>query len=406
MDDYEEINIESTPIFDEVQTAKDDGYMTVSAQGSARSGKTYNIMIWLVVYCLEHDGTAAAVVRGTMPALRGSVYRDFVEIADKLGVYNRKRLNKSEMIYSFENGSFIEFFSVDNEQKLRGRKRAILYINEANEITQLEFQQLQMRTTEFTIIDYNPSFSEEHWICADVNKDQRTKHFITTYRDNPFLEKRVIDEIESLQTKNQSLWRVYGLGLQAIIEGLVYRDVEYIDEFPKTLRQQWLGIDFGYTNDPTAIVRVGYNGKDTLYIEELRYQTEMLTKDIINTIKQVNAGLKRHFKVISESADPRLVQEIYNAGIDVHPVKKYAGSVLAGIQFMQGLKLVVCKNSFNVKKEVNNYTYRQDKDGHWLNEPIDAYNHALDAVRYVCMNELMGKNKHALNAQQISEIIN
>lgn len=403
-EEFEVINVDSNIVFDELTEAKENGYLTVSEQGSARSGKTYNTMIWLVLQCLANDGMTVSVVRATMPALRGSVFRDFLEIVDKLDVYDRKALNKSEMTYTFPNGSWMEFFSVDNEQKLRGRKRRILYVNEANEISALEFQQLQFRTTEFTVIDYNPSFSDEHWICTDLNNDPRTYHFITTFRDNPFLEKRVIEEIEALKDKNQSLWRVYGLGLQAIIEGLIFPNVETIDEFPERCKRQWLGVDYGFTNDPTAIIRVGVDG-DNVYLDELCYKTQMLTRDIISELRYANKTSKRFFKIISESADPRMIQEIAMAGLDIHPVKKYPGSVEAGILFLQEKKLHITKASFNLRKEQRNYTYRQDKDGKWLNQPIDAFNHAWDAVRYVMMNELMGRNKNPLSINQIAEIL-
>lgn len=400
----DEVVIEANIVFDEIGQAKDDGFLTVSEQGSARSGKTYNTMIWLVLQCLSVDGMTVSVVRATMPALKGSVFRDFIEIIDKLGVYDRKALNKSEMVYTFPNGSWMEFFSVDNEQKLRGRKRRILYVNEANEVSALEFQQLQFRTTEFTIIDYNPSFSEEHWICTDLNSDPHTYHFITTYKDNPFLEERVVSEIEALKDKNPSLWRVYGLGLQAIIEGLIFPNVEIIDEFPERCKRQFLGVDYGFTNDPTAIVRVGVDG-DNIYLEECCYQTQMLTRDIVAELRYQNKLKKRFYKVISESADPRMIQEIAMANIDIHPVKKYPGSVEAGILFLQGKKIHITKGSYNLRKEQRNYTYRQDKDGHWFNQPIDAFNHCWDAVRYVCMNELMGKNKNPISVEQMAEMI-
>lgn len=396
--------IESNVVYRELEMAKGSGFLTVSEQGSARSGKTYNTMLWLIVKCIQNPGMTVSVVRATMPALKGSVFRDFREIIGRMDAYDRRCLNKSEMIYTFPNGSWIEFFSVDNEQKLRGRKRRILYVNEANEVSQLEFQQLQFRTTEFTVIDYNPSFSEDHWICTDLNNDPTTYHFITTYRDNTFLEQRIINEIESLKEKNPSLWRVYGLGLQAIVEGLIFPTVEIVDDFPKQVKRQWIGVDFGYSNDPTAIVRVGMDGSD-LYLDEECYRTEMVTRDIVGELKRINATQKRYFKIISESADPRLIQEIAMAGLDIHPVRKYPGSVDAGILFMQGQKLHITRRSLNFRKEQRNYTYRQDKDGHWINEPVDAFNHCWDAARYVVMNEVMGTKGHALSTQQIADIV-
>ena len=219
--------IQTTKIYSRIENARAKGYTTVSAQGSSRSSKTYNIVIWLIVRCLTHQGTTVSVVRKTLTAARRSVLRDFKEIMIDMGRWNERNVKKGEFIYYFENGSWIEFFGADNEQKLRGSKRKILYVNEGNELTYIEWQQLQMRTTAFSIIDYNPSFTDDHWICQ-LNREKDTFHFVSTYKDNPFLEKKVIDEIESLQWKNPSLWRVYGLGLQAIIEGLIFENIEYV----------------------------------------------------------------------------------------------------------------------------------------------------------------------------------
>ena len=393
------MKIQTTKIYREIDNAVNNGYSTVSLQGSARSSKTYNTLIWLICYCLQHPNTRLSIVRATLPAIKGSVFVDFKEILRKFRVYNEKSMNKSELIYKFSNGSWAEFFSTDSEQKLRGRKRDILFVNEANELSFIEWQQLKMRTTRFSIIDYNPSFSDEHWIC-DVNKDARTYHVITTYKDNPFLEQTVIDEIENLQQKNESLWRVYGLGQQAMIEGLVFRGFEIVDKIPSIADKRYIGMDFGFTNDPTAICEVAVYG-DILYIDEICYRTEMLSTEIIQVLKTEAPRMK----VISESADPRLIKEIYRAGIDIHPVKKFAGSIEAGLAKMQEYKIVVTKRSINVAKELKNYTYRQDKEGKWLNAPIDCYNHAIDAVRYVIMEEVMGGKRRLIDVNRLKRLI-
>lgn len=388
--------IQATRVYREIDNALKAGYTTVSEQGSSRSSKTYNTVIWLCVYCLTHPFSTVSIVRATLPSLKGSVLRDFENILQDMDLWDVRCFNKSELLYRFDNGSWVEFFSCDNEQKLRGRKRQILYVNEGNELKYIEWQQLQMRTTLFSIIDYNPSFSDDHWLCA-LNREERTYHFVTTYKDNPFLEQKVIDEIESLKHKNPSLWRIYGLGLQAMVEGLVFHNVEVIEEIPSHMTHEWVGMDFGYTNDPTAIVRVAFRN-NTLYIDETAYKTEMLSSDIIRVLKEYHPRMQ----IISESADPRLVQEIYRAGIDIHPVEKFQGSIEAGIQKMQEYKICVTKRSANVIKEFRNYTYRQDKEGKWLNQPIDCYNHAIDAVRYVVMMKLLGGQRKPLDIDRLA----
>lgn len=392
--------IQTTRIFRDIGQAVAQGYTTISLQGSARSSKTYNVLIWLIAYCLGHPGTRLSIVRATLPAIKGSVLVDFKEILRRMGIYSERSLNKSELIYTFANGSWAEFFSTDSEQKLRGRKRDILFVNEANELGFIEWQQLKMRTTRLSIIDYNPSFSDEHWICGAVNQDPRTFHSVTTYRDNPFLEQTVIDEIESLREKNQSLWQVYGLGRQAVIEGLVFKHFGLCETIPPHVRHRFIGMDFGFTNDPTAICEVALDG-DTLYIDEIAYRTQMLSSDIIATLREAAPRMR----VISESADPRLIQEIYRAGIDIHPVKKFPGSVEAGLAKMQEYRIILTRRSTNVAKELRNYTYRQDKEGRWLNVPIDCYNHAIDAVRYVVMEEFMAGQRRKIDLGRLQRLV-
>lgn len=384
--------IQTTKIFTTVDNAVQSGYKIVSAQGSSRSSKTYNILIYLLSYILANK-KSLSIVRKTLPALKGSVFRDFKEIMqDKFKIWDNRCMNKSEMVYTFPNGSFVEFFSTDDEQKIRGRKRNILYCNEANEISFLEWQQLIMRTTDFSIVDYNPSFSDEHWLC-ELNKDTRTYHFISTYKDNPFLEQTIIDEIESLEHKNKVLWTVYGLGLQAMAEGLVFPEFEIVDEFPVNAKQVAAGLDFGYSSDPTAIVKCGIlDGR--LYLDEQCYRTHMLTSEIIKELKKL--GLF----VYADSADPRLIQEIANAGIIIFPADKYKGSVMGGLFKMMEYKLCVTKRSVNYIRELKNYVYEQNKDGKFINQPIDAYNHLIDGTRYYTIGKLLGK---VLTSKQYSK---
>ena len=398
------MKIQATKVYKEIEKAVNEGFTTISEQGASRSGKTRNTCIFLVVYAMTHKNKCISVVRATQPAISRSVFRDFKEVLIDMGLPSEKMINKSTFIITFSTGSFIEFFSADNEQKIRGSKRDILYVNEANELIFIKWQQLKMRTTEFSIIDYNPSFSDDHWICQ-VNQEPKTYHFITTYKDNPFLEQTIVDEIESLQWKNPSLWQVYGLGQMAIVEGLVFPNIEIIetiDNYKK--KHRYLGVDFGYTSDPTAIVDVCFF-KNEILIDEVCYNTEMLTSDITRTLKDYEADVHRKFEIISESADPRLITEIYNAGLNIYPVRKYSGSIMAGINKMKEYKIMVTKRSTNIIKEFKNYTYLQDKDGKWMNQPIDCFNHGIDAVRYSVLEKVLGGQGRGLTASQIAGIL-
>jgi phage terminase large subunit len=213
------------------------------------------------------------------------------------------------------------------------------------------------------------------------------------------LEQTVIDEIESLRHKNESLWKIYGLGLQADIEGLIFKNVTIVDEIPAYVKKRWGAVDFGFTNDPTAICEVALLD-NVIYVDEKCYRTQMLSSDIVRVLKLECSGLK----IISESADPRLIQEIYRSGINIHPVKKFQGSVEAGITKMLEYEIRITKNSYNAIKEFKNYTYRQDREGKWLNEPIDAYNHAIDGIRYVIINEVLGGERKPINLKRMAKI--
>jgi phage terminase large subunit len=383
-------------IWDGINRGLATGKTIISLQGSSRSAKTYNTLIRLIVYLLENPGTRLSIVRKTLPALKGSVLIDFKEIMNRMEIWDTKAFNKTELTYHFDKGSWVEFFSTDDEQKIRGRKRNILFANEANEISHLEWQQLVMRTTDFSILDYNPSFSEDHWI-ESVNKDSDCYHFISTYKDNPFLEKKIIDDIEKLKDKNKSLWTVYGLGLRAVIEGRIFDSYEIVEEIPEHVRKRWVGMDFGYTNDPTAIINVAIDGDD-LYMDEICYRTHMLTNDIIKVLKAECQSKK----IISESADPRLIDEIHNAGLNIHAVEKFKGSVMAGIAKMQEFNIKITRRSDHIKKEIDNYVYDQDKEGKYLNEPVDEFNHAIDGARYVILEEVIGHNRKKTNLSSLT----
>jgi phage terminase large subunit len=386
-------------VYRQIESGLSQGKTIISAQGSSRSAKTVTILIFLVAYILKNNHTRLSIVRKTLPALKGSVLIDFKEVLIKMELWNDKQFNKTELIYRFSNGSWVEFFSTDDEQKIRGRKRGILFANEANEISYMEWQQLVMRTTLFAILDYNPSFSEDHWI-EQVNKDQDCFHFISTYKDNPFLEQKIIDDIEKLQGKNKSLWTVYGLGLRAVIEGRIFDSYEIVEEIPEWVKKRWVGMDFGYTNDPTAIINIAIHEQD-LYFDEICYKTRMLTSEIIKVLKSDC----QNKKIISESADPRLIDEIHNAGLNIHAVEKFQGSINAGLAKMQEYNLKITKRSIHVKKEIDNYVYAQNKDGVYINQPVDEFNHAIDAGRYVVLEEIIGKNKKKTNLRSLADRI-
>ncbi len=344
-------------------------------QGGTRSGKTYSTIQVLCEYCYKNRGSGAviSVVRKTLPSLKGSAYRDFLEIIDREGWYNQNDHNKSEMFYRLF-GNLVEFISVDEPQKIRGRKRNICFINEANELTWEDFFQLNIRTTDKIIIDYNPS-DEFHWIYDSLQPREDADFFVSTYKDNPHLDKELVDEIERLQAADDNYWRVYGLGQRGISQETIYTHWEYRD-FPDNCETVY-GVDFGY-NVPSSIVKIGF--KDgACYVKEMLYETKLTTGDLIERIKVL--GIEKSTELFCDNAEPKTIEELYRAGYNAKPAEK---DVYAGIQKVKSMPLFVTHDSSNLVKEIKSYKWKLDKNGkiHPDEVPVKFNDHAMDAMRY------------------------
>jgi len=356
-------------------------------QGGTRSGKTYSILTGLVELCYanENAGIVVTIVRKTFPALRGTAYRDFFEILERENLYDENFHNKSEATYELF-GNLVEFISVDQPQKVRGRKRDVLYVNEANEISLEDWRQLLLRTTGRAVIDYNPS-DEYSWIYEEVIPREDADFFKTTYLDNPFLDEATIKEIERLKNADANFWRVYGLGERGASQARIFTHFQECAKLEGKLVAY--GLDFGYTNDPSAIVKLATDG-EALYVQELLYRQGMSNRELAEFIKEELAGSKA--LVIADSAEPKSIDEIHRFGINIHPAKKGTDSVRAGIQYLKSRPLFVTSDSVNLLKELRNYKYKEDKNGRILNEPVDSFNHGIDALRYAASHSLLRPN--------------
>jgi phage terminase large subunit len=353
----------------------------VVQQGGTRSGKTYNILLWIIFsYCQKNEGKIITICRKTYPALRGTVMRDFLTILKDHEIYSEEDHSKTASEYKL-NGNTIEFISLDMPQKIRGRKRDLLFANEANELNFEDWQQLLFRTNEKVIIDFNPS-EEFHWIYDHVLTRKDVEFFQTTYKDNPFLGAEIKAEIERLKDIDENYWRVYGLGERGQAKSLVYTFTT-IKEIPKEAKLVSYGLDFGYSSDPTSLVRTYILGDD-MYVDELLYRTGMTNQDIANEMKVL--GLDRSNEVFADSAEPKSIEEIYRMGWNVKPTIK--GSINIGIDIIRRYKLHATESSFNLIKELRNYKYIEDKNGQMTNKPVDNFNHALDALRYSVVNKI------------------
>jgi phage terminase large subunit len=349
-------------------------------QGGTRSGKTYSILLSLVEFCYRNPngGAVLTICRKTFPALRASVMRDFFEVLKREGIYTEVNHNKSDATYILE-GNLIEFISIDQPQKIRGRKRDVLFINEANELNLEDFRQLLIRTTGKVLLDYNPS-DEFHWIYDHVIPREDATFFQSTFRDNPFLEPSLVTEIERLQVADPNYWRIYGLGERGQSRSTILTHWSQTETIDPRFKLVSYGLDFGYTNDPTACVAV-YSDGEAFLLDEVLYQNGLSNRQIFQLLES-EVGKNT---VIADSAEPKSIDELHGYGMNVHPARKGPDSVRAGIQFFHSKPLAVTSRSLNLIKELRNYKWKEDKNGKNLNEPVDAFNHAIDAARYAAM---------------------
>ena len=366
--------IQVSKVYDILQ--KSDKRITVM-QGGSRSGKTYNIMIWLIVHLLQTQGKTLSIVRQSLPSIKGSVLRDFIEILLKLGIYSESDHNKTEQTYNLNN-NLIEFVSVDQPQKIRGRRRNMLFINEANELSYEAWIQLTMRTEEKIILDYNPS-DEYSWIYDQVIPRQDADFYITTYKDNPFLPKDLINEIERLKDADANYWQVYGLGQKGNQLNTIYTHWLMCDKMPEG--ETIYGLDFGY-NNPSAMVKVVFND-GSAYVEEILYETKLTTNDLAEKILSLN--ISPYDEIFCDNAEPKTIEELCRCGLNAKPANK---DVTEGIKKVKSTPLNVLGTSTNLIKELRNYKWKTDKNNKKLDEPVKFNDHLTDAMRYAIYTKL------------------
>jgi phage terminase large subunit len=356
-------------------------------QGGSRSGKTYNILIWIIFgYCLRNKNKVVSICRKTFPALRTSAMRDFFEILKNNELYSEEDHNKTSHEYKI-NGNLVEFISLDSPQKVRGRKRDLLFINEANELFWEDWNQLVFRTVGRIILDYNPS-DEFHWIYDKVKVREDADFYKTTYKDNKFLEESIVKEIERLQYTDENYWRIYGLGEIGQSKATIFQFRE-IEKIPDNAKFVSYGMDFGYTNDPTCISKI-YLHDTNLYAEELLYRTGMTNRDIHNEL--LSLGVGRRDEIYADSAEPKTIDELYRYGWNIKPSTKGRDSVNIGIDMLKRYTIHITKKSQNAIKEFRNYKWKEDKNGNILNTPEDKFNHFTDSLRYGIYNKLARPN--------------
>lgn len=344
-------------------------------QGGTSASKTVSIILYLIALAQsDKEKTLTSIVSESFPHLRRGAERDFLNIMREHRYFTDKLWDRTNHIYTFETGSQIEFFSVDQPEKVRGARRDRLFINEANNIPFSAFEELEVRTKDFIFLDYNPT--SEFWLFTDVIPARTDKEqIILTYKDNEALSKEIVQSIEQ-RRERKNWWRVYGLGQLGEIEGMVYKDWQIIQALPHEARLECYGLDYGYSNDPTAIIGV-YKYNSGYIWDEVLYQKGLSNKQIADVLKNNELA-----PVIPDSAEPKSNDELKSYGITVIPAEKGKDSVSNGIQLIKAQRISMTQRSLNLIKEYRNYLWEVDKNGKVLNVPEKGFEHTLDAGRY------------------------
>lgn len=359
-------------------------------QGGTSAGKTFGILPILIDKCTKEKGLEVSVVAETIPHLRRGALKDFLKIMRWTNRYFDDRFNKTLLRYDFANGSSIEFFSADDASKLRGARRDILYINECNNVTFEAYNELAIRTKREVYLDFNPA--NEFWVHKELKDEPDTDFIILTYKDNEALDESIVSQIEKNREKAATSsywanwWRVYGLGEVGSLEGVVFNNWKEIDTIPDKAKLVGIGLDFGYTNDPTAAIGI-YNWNGKRIVNEIVYRTGMVNSDIA---KILPSGVI----IYADSSEPKSIEEIRRYGKTIKGVTKGNDSINYGIDVMQRQEYLVTKSSTNLIKELRSYCWDVDKQGVRMNKPIDHFNHAIDALRYHEMEALGLKSNY------------
>lgn len=351
-------------------------------QGGTSSSKTFSIIPLLIDYAVKNPQSEISIVSESIPHLRRGAIKDFIKIMVWTENFKPDSWNKSNHIYTFKNGSYIEFFSADQPDKLRGARRDVLFINECNNVNFESYQQLAIRTKKFIYLDYNPT--SEFWVHTELQKESDSDFIILNYKDNEALDPAIVKEIEKAREKAktskywENWWNVYGLGQIGSLEGVIFNNWVQIDSIPQGTEFIAYGMDFGFTNDPTTLIYLGkYDNK--LVIHELLYQKGLTNSEIVQKIKPL---IDQSKYITADSSEPKSIEEIKRHGIYIKGALKVADSINYGIDTLQSFELLVTSSSTNLIKELRNYTWDTDKQGVKLNKPIDSYNHCIDGLRY------------------------
>lgn len=359
-------------------------------QGGTSSSKTFSIIPLLIDYAIAKPKSEISIVSESIPHLRRGALKDFIKIMDWTHIFREEQFNRSTLRYDFTNGSYIEFFSADQSDKLRGARRDVLFVNECNNITFESYHQLAIRTRRFIYLDYNPT--SEFWVHRELLSDKDAEMIILTYKDNEALDSELVKEIEKARERAKestywaNWWKVYGLGQIGIIDGVIFSNWQIVKQVPDDAELLGYGLDFGFTNDSSALISV-YKFNSELYIKELIYQTRLTNNDIVQ--RMIELGVDKYKDIIADSAEPKSIEDIYRGGFrNIYGAKKGADSIRNSIDKLQRYKINITESSTNLIKEFRGYVWTKDKNGNQTGEPIGINDHGIAALRYFALNKL------------------
>lgn len=370
-----EISIQHTNVFSRnFEALENKDIRFVINQGSTRSSKTYSLCQLMIVYCLNNPNKLVSIVRKSFPSLRATVYRDMIDILTELKMYSEKYHNKTENIYTFANGSRMEFFSLDDSQKVRGRKRDVLWCNEANELSFEEFNQLNFRTGEKLFFDFNPS-DTEHWLYEQLEK-QNAILIHSTYKDNTFLSKELVKEIEELINVDQDYYNIYTLGLPSKSNHVIYNHQKVFDLAPEPQETIW-GLDFGYQH-PTALIKCDFFDNE-VFVSESIYESYLTTDELIERMNFLN--ISKRDTIVADYARPEIIEQIRRAGYNIHNAIK---NVKEGIDAVKSISISYHHESKNIAREFRNYKWKVINEK-LQDEPVKLHDDAMDSIRYAVL---------------------
>ncbi len=364
-------------------------------QGGTSASKTYSILAVLIDKATKTAALEISVVSESIPHLRRGAMKDFLKILQTTNRYDDTAWNRSLLTYTFPNRSYVEFFSADQEARLRGARRNILFLNEANNVPFDSYHQMAIRTSSHIYLDFNPT--AQFWAHTEVLPDADSELLILTYLDNEALPETIKNDIEQAKEKGRTStfwanwWKVYGLGEVGVLQGAVYDNWKQCDKMPESWKWKAYGLDWGYSNDPTAAVEVCYF-EDAIYLNELLYEKGLTNPDIAAKLQGFKGG-----EWIADSSEPKSIAEVRGHGFRIRGCPKGADSIRSGIDKLRSVPIFVTSSSINLIKELRGYAWKTDRTGEQTGVPVDAFNHLLDAGRYVCMEKMrMGSGKYAI----------